>query len=77
MGGCIPPSPTDLRPWFVHVQRKDDGHIARRVLRRELSGKRKQRMPKRRYMDAVREDMAVVEVMEEDAEDVIKCRWKT
>ena len=38
--------------------------------------------PKRRYrciyglMDAVREDMAVVEVTEEDAEDRTKWRWK-
>ena len=27
-------------------------------------------------MDAVREDMGVVEVMEEDAEDRTKWRWK-
>ena len=32
--------------------------------------------PKRMYMDAVREDMAVVEVTEEDAEDRTKWRWK-
>ena len=34
----------------------------------ELPGKRKRGRPKRRYMDAVREDMAVVQVME-DADD--------
>ena len=28
------------------------------------------------YMDAVREDMGVVEVTEEDAEDRNKWRWK-
>ena len=42
----------------------------------ELTGKRKQGRPKRRYMDVVKEDMAVVEVMEEDAEDRTKRRWK-
>ena len=42
----------------------------------ELPGKRKRGRPKRRFMDAAREDMAVVEVMEEDAEVRIKWRWK-
>ena len=37
--------------------------------RMELPGKRKRGRPKRRYMDAVREDMAVVEVTEENAEN--------
>ena len=32
--------------------------------------------PKRRFMDTVREDMTVVEVTEEDAEDWTKWRWK-
>ena len=39
------------------------------MLRRELLGKRKWGRPERRFMDAVRDDMAVVEVTEEDAED--------
>ena len=55
--------------WFEHVRRKDDGYIWRRMLKTELPGKRKCGRPKRRSMDAVREDMAVVEVTEEDAED--------
>ena len=46
-----------------------DAHIGRRMLRMELPGKRKRGTPKRRFMDAVREDMAVVEVTEKDAED--------
>ena len=60
-----------VRPghWFVHVRRKDDGYIGRRMMRMELPGKRQRRRPKRRYMDAVTEDMAVVEVTEEDADD--------
>ena len=35
-----------------------------RMLRMELSGKKKLVRPKRRFMDAVREDMAVAEVTE-------------
>ena len=42
----------------------------------ELPGKRKQGRPKMRFMDAVREDMAEVEVTEEDTEDRTKWRWK-
>ena len=35
----------------------------------ELPGKRKRGRPKRRFMDVVKEDMAEVEVTEEDAVD--------
>ena len=42
------------------------------MLRMELPGNGKRGRPKRRFMDAVREDMAVVEVTEEDADDRIK-----
>ena len=61
---------------FGHVRRKDDGYIGRRMLRMELPGKRKRGRPKMRFMDVVKEDMAVVEVTEEDAEDGTKWRWK-
>ena len=54
--------------WYGHVLRKDDGYIGRRVQRVELPGKRKRGRPKRRFMDVVKEDMAEVEVTEEDAE---------
>ena len=42
------------------IRRKDDGYIGSRMLRMELPGKRKRGRPKRRLMDAVREDTAVV-----------------
>ena len=32
--------------------------------------------PKSRFMDAVREDMAVIDVTKEDADDITKWRWK-
>ena len=40
--------------------------MGRRMLRMELPGKRKRGRPKRRFMDVVKEDMAEVEVTEED-----------
>ena len=55
--------------WYGHLQRKDDGYIGRRMLRMELPGKRKRGRPKRRFMDVVKEDMAEVEVTEEDTVD--------
>ena len=59
--------------WYGHVRRKDDWYIGRRMLRMKLAGKMK-----RRFMDAVRGDMAEVELeaMEEDTEDRMKWRWK-
>ena len=55
--------------WYGHVLRKDDGYIGRRMPRMELPGKRKWGKPKRRFMDVVKEDMAEVQVTEEDTED--------
>ena len=62
--------------WYGHVLRKDDGYIGRRMLRMELPGKRKRGRPKRRFMDVAKEDMAEVEVTEEDVEDRSNWRWK-
>ena len=42
----------------------------------ELPGKRKQGWAKRRFINAVREDVTVVEVTEDDAEDRTDWRWK-
>ena len=50
-------------------ERQDDGYIGRRMLRMELPGKRKRGRPQRRFMDVVKEDMAEVEVTEEDTVD--------
>ena len=62
--------------WYGHVLRKDVGYIGRRMLRMELPGERKRGRPKRRFMDVVKEDMAEVEVTEEDTEDRNNWRWK-
>ena len=42
----------------------------------ELPGNRKRVRPKWRFMDVVKEDMAVVEVTEEDAKDRNELRGK-
>ena len=55
--------------WYGHLRRKGGGYIGRRMLRMELPGKRKRGRPKRRFMDVVKEDMAEVEVTEEDTVD--------
>ena len=54
---------------YGHLRRKYYGYICRRMLRIELPGKRKRGRSKRRYIDVVKEDMAQVEVTEEDTED--------
>ena len=55
--------------WYGHPRRKDDGYIGRTMLRMELTGKRKRGRPIRRFMGVVKEDMAEVEVTEEDTID--------
>ena len=55
--------------WYGYLRMKDDGYIGRRMLMMELPGKRKRRRPKRRFMGVVKEDMAEVEVTEEETVD--------
>ena len=54
---------------WVHWEKDaEDGTARKEEIRRGR--------PKRRFMDAVREDMAVVEVTEEDTEDRTEWRWR-
>ena len=55
--------------WYGHVQRRNEGYIGKRMLEMGIPGRRRRGRPKRRFMDAVREDMRVVGATEEDAED--------
>ena len=43
----------------------------------ELPGKRKRGRPKRRFVDLVKEDIAEVEVTEEDTDEMNNWRWKS
>ncbi|KAK3526709.1 hypothetical protein QTP70_032071 [Hemibagrus guttatus] len=60
--------------WFGHVQRRESEYIGRRMLDMELPGRRQRGRPKRRYMDGINEDMKLVGVSVEDAED--RDRWR-
>ena len=51
------------------VLMKGAGYIGRRMLTMELPGKRKRGRPKRKFMNAVREDTTAEEVTKEDAEE--------
>ena len=51
---------------YGHVRRKYDWYIGRRMLGMDFPGKRKRGRPKRRFMDVVKEDMAEVEVTDEE-----------
>lgn len=60
--------------WFGHVQRRDGEYVGKRMLEMEQPGRRKRGRPKRRFMDAVKEDMQAVGVTDEDAED--RAKWR-
>ena len=60
--------------WYGHVKRRDIDYVGQKVLRMELPGKRKKGRPKRRYMDALVEDMKAAGVQERDTQDRIKWR---
>ena len=60
---------------FGHAQRRDSGDIGRRMLEMELPGRRPRGRPRRRFMDAVKEDMQIVGVIVEDTKNRLK--WKT
>ena len=55
--------------WYGHVMRRDQEYVGRKMMEMELLGKRKRGRPKRRFLDAVKEDMREVGVKEMDVED--------
>ena len=55
--------------WYEHVMRRDQEYVGRKMMEMELPGKRRRGRPKRRFLDAVKEDMQEVGVKETDVED--------
>ena len=43
--------------WYGHVMRRDQEYVGRKMMEMELPGKMKRGRPKRRFLDAVKEDM--------------------
>lgn len=60
--------------WSKHVKARDEEYVGRRMLEMYLPGRRKRGKPKRRFMVAVKEDMFLMGVTEEEAED--RVRWR-
>ena len=55
--------------WYGHVMRRDQEYVGRKMMEMELPGKRRRGRPKRRFLDAVKEDMREVGMKETDVED--------
>ena len=55
--------------WYGHVMRKDQEYVGRKMMEMELPEKRRRGRPKRRFLDAVKEDMKEVGVKEMNIED--------
>ena len=55
--------------WYGHVMRRDQEYVGRKMMGMELPGKRRRGRPKRRFLDAVKEDMQEVGVKKTDVED--------
>ena len=67
--------------WYVHVMRRNQEYVGRKMMEMELPGKRKRGRPKRRFVDVVKEDMGKVGAKETNVEDrtvwrqIIRCGY--
>ena len=55
--------------WYGHVMRRDREYVGRKMMEMELPEKRKRGRPKRRFLDAIIEDMGEVGAKEMDVEN--------
>ena len=60
--------------WFVHVLRRDDGHILRKVLEFEVKSKRKRGRPKKTWKTQVEKESKSLGLEKEDAMNQV--RWR-
>ena len=62
--------------WTCILRRKDYEYIGRRMLRIELSAKMNRGKAKGRFMDVVKEDMAEIEVTDEERPTEDRNNWR-
>ena len=60
--------------WYGHVMRRDQEYVGKTVMVMELPRKRNTGMPKRRFVDAVKEEMGQVYAGKKDIES--RAFWK-
>ena len=54
--------------------RRDEEYVGRKMLEMDLPGRRRRGRPKRRFMDAVKEDMQMMGAVEEEVQD--RAKWR-
>ena len=52
--------------WYGYVMRRDQEYVGRKMIEMELTARRKRGMPKRRFLDVVKEDIRKVGAKETD-----------
>ena len=55
--------------WYGHVMRRDQAYVGRKMIEMKVSGKKKRGIPKRIFLDVVKESMQEVGAREKDVED--------
>ena len=55
--------------WFGHVKRRDEGNWVRKCMDTEIEGKNPKGRPKRNWRQVVKDDLKLMGVEEEEAED--------
>jgi hypothetical protein len=64
---------TRLR-WYGHVRRREEDHLAKRVMSLEVEGKRSRGRPKFRWLDKIKVDLKESGLTDQDALD--RAKWK-
>ena len=63
--------------WYVHVLRRDDGHILRKVLEFEVKSKRKRGRPKKTWKTQVEKESKSLGLEKEDAMNQVRSEEHT
>ena len=60
--------------WYGHVLRREDEYVGKRVIAMEVPGKRRRGIPKRRWLDIIRNDLSERELSREDTQE--RAKWR-